>query len=264
MVHLCLQFGIVNAFSLTTSKLAVRALQIRAALHSCPVFPISPPKGAAPGILRGWSWCPRATLTSLILGWVVVGLWSQFLWPASQELSCHCWVPYMIYLSCPKLLHKLPGAFCPAVCHHSLYLLGNSCWMFSLNKPCTFLHSSPIITYPLIKPRRLTKMLDHRALCELKAGCFNIRPCPRLLVPLQAQDKMFWQSRGPPGLATCKLRVVTLCTLWCMTGFIRRRDVRVFKICLHHLFNCLIKRLSNEWTAWHKWCQVYRWRLGWL
>lgn len=141
MAHLHLQFGICSAFPLTTSELAVRALQITAPLQSCPVYPIYPPKDAAPGKLRGWSWCPRATLTSL-LQWLGVG---QLLWPASQELSCHCWVPYMIYLSCLKLLFKLLGAFCPAVCHHGLYLLGKSCWLLSLSKFYPFLQPNPII-----------------------------------------------------------------------------------------------------------------------
>lgn len=90
-----------------------------------------------PGVLvQPWPHC--------YCGWVVA---TAPLTRVSRELSCHCWVPYVIYLSCLKLLPKLLGAFCPAVCHYSLYLLGKCFWKLSLNESCTFLHSSPIVNF---------------------------------------------------------------------------------------------------------------------
>lgn len=63
MAHLHLQFRMCSAFPLTISELTVRALRITA----LPCFSQVPTQGCCPRHAEGWSWGPRATLTSGLL-----------------------------------------------------------------------------------------------------------------------------------------------------------------------------------------------------
>lgn len=60
-------------------------------------------------------------------------------------LEVHGMVPCLICLSCLMLLPQLLGAFCPAVCYHTLHALGETQGLkVFLRESCTFLH----LNYP--------------------------------------------------------------------------------------------------------------------